>query len=100
RLLLTSRFFPTRRSSDLGCAERVRRVDLISVPAAPMRFLDGDNRRHALGTKMVATASPGSKLRRNLGFLACSSKTQKVGDAPTRSEEHTSELQSRVDLVC
>src|SRR5690349_24029471 len=39
-------------------------------------------------------------LRRSRWRLRGGSRARAAGDDPTRSEEHTSELQSRRDLVC
>src|SRR5690606_41323734 len=72
--------FPTRRSSDLGAGaahpagaqlrRRLGRADLRAVPES----------RRASPTAAAAPAAP--------------------GDGGARSEEHTSELQSRENLVC
>src|SRR5438105_9513370 len=40
------------------------------------------------------------RLGQEAGQIGDSKKPQKIHDQPLRSEEHTSELQSRVDLVC
>src|SRR5437868_12921219 len=66
-----STLFPTRRSSDLLLPGRARAVVKCGVGDSPRRFL------HA-------------------GFA----RKNRRGESPTRSEEHTSELQSRFDLVC
>src|SRR5699024_12774431 len=90
--------FPTRRSSDLDLRALVmRRLD----PGA-----DGSDRR------LIKTGAPGArerlaadfeqdafilhshKFKHHLSILAVSRTVQ------ARSEEHTSELQSRFDLVC
>src|SRR5207249_11744710 len=87
--------FPTRRSSDLDVLE----VDDHAVggegrgapPLAP-RVL---RHRRALVLRDVAEAEG------ELAFRAEALRTHLVGaDARRRSEEHTSELQSRFDLVC
>src|SRR5207247_8774317 len=84
------RSFPTRRSSDLGgkkgrngelpSADRALRQSMSGVeklaPAAKGE-LPGEGRRHYMAPIPVRSATIGP-----------------------RSEEHTSELQSRVDLVC
>src|SRR5437868_9832080 len=72
-----STLFPTRRSSDLNCVSRIGQSrDLL--PAGKMLFQIG-----------ILDARPASWRKR-------------VGHAQNdvRSEEHTSELQSRFDLVC
>src|SRR5690348_18107406 len=66
--------FPTRRSSDLD------RIDAVEPPARQF-FADDGNGRRAFG---VAIREQATALERNAG----------------RSEEHTSELQSPVHLVC
>src|SRR5690606_41625601 len=68
--------FPTRRSSDLFSIQKEKR--------ARSR---GDALRHL---PREADSPSVSTLRSNLGF----------GYAASRSEEHTSELQSRENLVC
>src|SRR5699024_12699439 len=74
--------FPTRRSSDLA----VRR----GVAAVPGRFVH----------LHPAADDPGRPGRRGRGAVCAGG----AGPAPAagggRSEEHTSELQSRFDLVC
>src|SRR5699024_11910529 len=86
--------FPTRRSSDLGTRTLIRvtiedsekaerRVStLMGSKVDPRRQWIEDNVEFTLG-------EDGSILDTNVG-----------GDATPRSEEHTSELQSRFDLVC
>src|SRR5207237_8948184 len=65
--------FPTRRSSDLTLAVR--------PPANPEAGAPRRRRRHRLGPQLRRSGSPA---RRSCG----------------RSEEHTSELQSHLNLVC
>src|SRR5699024_11616822 len=83
--------FPTRRSSDLHhpAADRAHRRHRGQLPprtssgrgaAAPRRGLRGGGHGIGGGVRVAAVAS------------ACSTAR--------RSEEHTSELQSRFDLVC
>src|SRR5207249_8834717 len=67
--------FPTRRSSDLSARGRWRR---------PAGGCSRERRCARLPSARAAAGSPG-------GCRAC---------ARERSEEHTSELQSRFDLVC
>src|SRR5207249_10370644 len=88
--------FPTRRSSDL--AAPTRPVDMSSRPAcagaafaspSPIRTL-------TVGPGLAPdppSASVGSPPGRGLPRIA-------PRLPPVRSEEHTSELQSRFDLVC
>src|SRR5207249_8392349 len=85
--------FPTRRSSDLdsnpalNTAQRVRATPAMAM-AAPARETPGCRRP----PRATRAAPPARRaLARLAGLLA----------APEwRSEEHTSELQSRFDLVC
>src|SRR5207247_9347779 len=97
-LVALSRSFPTRRSSDLA---------LIPVVAGGTGFylralLDGlfraPSRDDALRTRLAGReqSRPGSLHRLLRRFD--SPAAQAIH--PNRSEEHTSELQSRVDLVC
>src|SRR5699024_12474652 len=78
--------FPTRRSSDL-CADQVRQ------DRARRR-----QHRRAAG----AAASPSARAARRHGVSGSHGGAQSGADhwRTDRSEEHTSELQSRFDLVC
>src|SRR5438874_5987078 len=71
RVHLNLHSFPTRRSSDLHCGPRVP----------------------AFSSASAGTLSP----KRLIGPR---NKTTSDGGSDERSEEHTSELQSRRDLVC
>src|SRR5699024_11929451 len=73
--------FPTRRSSDL--AARCGDPLLVIGPerVQPCQVVGARLRRHAVANE-----------RLHEGFV--------LADAEYRSEEHTSELQSRFDLVC
>src|SRR5207247_3696223 len=86
--------FPTRRSSDLGTCGRAAGARVESRRAAPIATGPGPTRRRARadagGDNPFATRARGGT--RRVG--------SEVGGFATRSEEHTSELQSRVDLVC
>src|SRR5690349_23537579 len=73
-----STLFPTRRSSDLHAGGGVVRVQERHVLAAGLEQVD----------RLVGVSPPDG-----LGQRA-------DGRAEPRSEEHTSELQSRRDLVC
>src|SRR5690625_6187441 len=70
--------FPTRRSSDLGRSAIASAWAAWSTPAAPARSAERDSSRAASRGTWAPTTPPMS----------------------TRSEEHTSELQSRGHLVC
>src|SRR5206468_7427367 len=89
--------FPTRRSSDLGTGQ------------VTGSFHPGTYPHAFLWTPSVANGTSGSAL--DLGTLGgiqsngvgVNDSGQVVGDSTLsngRSEEHTSELQSRSDLVC
>src|SRR5690606_41849450 len=74
--------FPTRRSSDLGNAVQVF-------------FRDGSS------TDRVSIDYPiGHRKRRDEGIPVLLAKFEAAVRAHLRSEEHTSELQSRENLVC
>src|SRR5207247_6955053 len=88
--------FPTRRSSDL----RAQRPVVEGLQAGP----DGPAvPRRAPGEVVVRPAEHGTAGERGFGG-GCGDRTaaRYPGLFPRqmRSEEHTSELQSRVDLVC
>src|SRR5690606_41258616 len=73
--------FPTRRSSDL--ARRARRRTRPGCRSASISL----NRRSSCSTRRILTAPrPSNSTNRST--------------SSTRSEEHTSELQSRENLVC
>src|SRR5206468_10809337 len=71
--------FPTRRSSDLDDARVGQIAVIVRVVAARAEIAAGANHHHA------ASLPP---------------ERNGIGNADFRSEEHTSELQSRSDLVC
>src|SRR5207247_10465072 len=77
--------FPTRRSSDLATEAALRA---------------GEERlRHIIASASDGILSYGDDLRIQL-FNAAAERILRCPAAEARSEEHTSELQSRVDLVC
>src|SRR5207247_9469754 len=82
--------FPTRRSSDLRTGSTSRNPK----PAA----------RPRLQTTRAARLCPCHHSRRrwtgDRGSSSCSRRATASQTSPPRSEEHTSELESRVDLVC
>src|SRR5207247_9236371 len=86
--------FPTRRSSDLvdriaGVGARVRQASLQLLPGCRIEGAFGDQPQAALFPVLIN--------------VQCESRPVPVGwlePGPPRSEEHTSELQSRVELVC
>src|SRR5699024_12625460 len=80
--------FPTRRSSDLAVSVISLRYHIVSIAAAFLAL--------AVGVVLGSTALSGSLLS---GLADERSQlADRVSDL--RSEEHTSELQSRFDLVC
>src|SRR5207249_9841621 len=84
--------FPTRRSSDL--ASRQCRGTRACVPAA---FLEPSRYRRCRSTTAVRKSA---SRRARASHLAVHSATNQGLTCRLRSEEHTSELQSRFDLVC
>src|SRR5207237_9602828 len=79
--------FPTRRSSDLSSARGRRRS---SPPRPPIGFARPRGKLSA-PERHTATWS---------GKTTSSGCTPSASAARTRSEEHTSELQSHLNLVC
>src|SRR5207247_7658025 len=75
--------FPTRRSSDL----RTRSGGAASIYGSIIRR---SRRRRASSRARCRGSTPGWRARSRSSWRRCG----------RRSEEHTSELQSRVDLVC
>src|SRR5690606_40923024 len=84
--------FPTRRSSDLGRVEgAVRALGFASAPGPGPRSR----------VQLVAMRnSSGGATRKREGSIAEIRASCTIGSARSRSEEHTSELQSREKLVC
>src|SRR5690348_15775110 len=93
------RSFPTRRSSDLGLG-RPGLAGEIGRNLAPLLGLDGcrDRRHHRVGAVLAAIVM--QLLDQEALLLAPDDRDGRVGRLPVRSEEHTSELQSPVHLVC
>src|SRR5699024_12882799 len=86
---------PTRRSSDLGhFADRVQGLGFIAAAAIQNEFLGGED------FLALAHAHKGADLQQH-EILAGQPIIEGGGKLlNVRSEEHTSELQSRFDLVC
>src|SRR5207247_9172918 len=82
--------FPTRRSSDLG------RPGGRTAPGSRERFSGPVSRLRPAGG--ILPDRPGYGGRRRSGRM--SFRASILIPLLSRSEEHTSELQSRVDLVC
>src|SRR5690606_40079973 len=76
--------FPTRRSSDLSAAPRSRRSSRTRLTAVDRCISSSSSDRAARRRCRPASSRPARR----------TSRTR------TRSEEHTSELQSRENLVC
>src|SRR5690606_42024086 len=91
-----STLFPTRRSSDLA---RLGPVLAISSASRPPGRAPGSLRREYRGD---AGARGGGAVAARADSLGDVSALTREGreDLPGRSEEHTSELQSRENLVC
>src|SRR5690606_41177504 len=79
--------FPTRRSSDLGRHVALGGLQSL-LRARPVRW----GRPHRLSTGRI--------LWRRRSIVSAVVPRGTVGRSLTRSEEHTSELQSRENLVC
>src|SRR5699024_11859942 len=80
--------FPTRRSSDLSSKRQ------------PESRLTSQANLHARTTRTKrASDVPTTSLRNNLAMLLHGAANS-LERLPRRSEEHTSELQSRFELVC
>src|SRR5207247_5243133 len=89
--------FPTRRSSDLS-------MDNMEVPAENRLGQEGEGFGIAMfalenGRYTVASGATGL-IRACLDASVKYARERKTFGKAIRSEEHTSELQSRVDLVC
>src|SRR5207247_8354236 len=87
--------FPTRRSSDLVKGGVAPPVLAGRLPRAPNEIALGGRELRALhkrvGDRTISRGAHGPVPLVVVGQVVLS---------PERSEEHTSELQSRVDLVC
>src|SRR5207249_11790922 len=81
--------FPTRRSSDLPDeVERPEEVTQLPATSAGQR----DVQKHESGDDVQSQPPLRLRTAARINHLR--------GERPVRSEEHTSELQSRFDLVC
>src|SRR5690606_41405400 len=87
--------FPTRRSSDL--ADRVEQAGLAVVDVTH----DGDHRRTDLQVRLVALVLAVGEVEALQQLTVLVLGADDLDDVVhLRSEEHTSELQSRENLVC
>src|SRR5690606_42036804 len=89
--------FPTRRSSDLG-PPNVLCVVVVTTSAYGTGFgcSPAATRPAKWAMSTMSLAPTESAMRRNSAKSSC----RGYADQPARSEEHTSELQSRENLVC
>src|SRR5690606_40081809 len=85
--------FPTRRSSDLG--SHPRRSASNSSNKFQYRFTISGSAKSS-----NARRRPAAPIRRATIGLSSSFRIASASAALSRSEEHTSELQSRENLVC
>src|SRR3989442_7234437 len=98
---------PGRRSSDprpahpLGHAHRVQRLGDVVRPDQGGAVEDGDRRRRQRARQALLRAvAPGDRSDERLARDADTEGAPERDEGPERSEEHTSELQSRPHLVC
>src|SRR5699024_12096571 len=86
--------FPTRRSSDLGVVRIGRGAVRGADPAHTSGFV-----KAILDSQLKAASRP--KISRIMKVTNSRTVTEyRTSSRRVRSEEHTSELQSRFDLVC
>src|SRR5207249_12283009 len=84
--------FPTRRSSDLSSPFSMNRIcEVFCDSMGSMVTFNHPRKKFSIESGTLASRGPGVFKERFDSFPAGSRK---------RSEEHTSELQSRFDLVC
>src|SRR5699024_11786271 len=91
RLCLVS--FPTRRSSDLGCIQGPLYRDTSTVTLMMFGPVVTSSASQVCCARSARPAYPTVS-------SVLSPSASSPSPPPTRSEEHTSELQSRFDLVC
>src|SRR5207249_11915473 len=91
--------FPTRRSSDLGPSQwsSLRMLSPLEFVAATLIMAVGSAFQAAVGLGLALLVVPFLAL---IDTRFIPGPMLFAGIALTRSEEHTSELQSRFDLVC
>src|SRR5690606_40749501 len=90
--------FPTRRSSDLGSAGEGSGVGFARLPHARLAEHDEGGTGH--GPEHAHDAVEEQRRLGDLGPDRLVDRPEESGDREARSEEHTSELQSRENLVC
>src|SRR5690606_41247660 len=86
---------PTRRSSDLGVVLVGHGAQLAACTLDEIQFVADPHRAHAIAA--VDRWVLGANVGRSDGLLDAAAHREL---AAVRSEEHTSELQSRENLVC
>src|SRR5699024_11938228 len=91
--------FPTRRSSDLGMAGMVTTSSTLDRVFSPFEVASLDIQGQKFGVPISTLL--GGQVRSHVPFSGyLFYKWAGHPNQPERSEEHTSELQSRFDLVC
>src|SRR5207249_7289704 len=91
--------FPTRRSSDLlGISPSSDRSNILGTPSDAPR--DRDDRLSPAGVAAAARLPPAGPSANGRCPAARGRSRALPPPTSSRSEEHTSELQSRFDLVC
>src|SRR5699024_12259976 len=91
--------FPTRRSSDLIKATDIAGYYPNAQPIHIKLVYQKDNRR-LLGGQIIGEKGVDKRVDVLATALFNKMKVDDIEDHRVRSEEHTSELQSRFDLVC
>src|SRR5207249_8255418 len=98
--LLAPPSFPTRRSSDLHPGAELIPVEHTGAPrqrsTRPVSAVAG----FSTADSLAATQKPAAGLERSRHGPRPAKTFSFSASASRRSEEHTSELQSRFDLVC
>src|SRR5690606_40158013 len=87
--------FPTRRSSDLNFSSEVNNLRQMELERDNLRLLykEGSREIKELDARINNTKS-------NIQHLIATSRSKVNKELGNRSEEHTSELQSRENIVC
>src|SRR5690606_39401640 len=90
--------FPTRRSSDLLEADWFAPVFLAQIPVEQVEIIVASSGPDS--ANWWASKGPASTTRSSLSKACCRPRSCWTPKGASRSEEHTSELQSRENLVC
>src|SRR5206468_12145771 len=88
--------FPTRRSSDLRVGGRAVAEEVLARELRAERGVDPVELGEGIGARVLGARVTGQRLQR----LRAEERRAQADGEDARSEEHTSELQSRSDLVC